>query len=240
MLSEQNKNRIERSFDVLKRIATGTTTIERQAKESFIVSTEKMPMTSVKISEFQKNKAMVFEEESVSHSRKEDVKLIKEAMDEAKHRNVIATNKYFFKCPLNLVILSHSNEREFAKYLTDKDYVSHIDAWIKSVDRGFYSIPYSYRKGTHQKEAKFNPDFFIKIGKDILVIEIKGDEDITAINKAKLRYAKRHFEEVNKKQSELTYYFKFLSPTDYSKFFEFLKKGTYQAYVSNLEAELES
>ena len=240
MLSEQNKNRIERSFDVLKRIATGTTTIERQAKEPFIVSTEKMPMTSVKISGFQKNKAMVFEEESVSHSRKEDVKLIKEAMDEAKHRNVIATNKYFFKCPLNLVILSHSNEREFAKYLTDKDYVSHIDAWIKSVDRGFYSIPYSYRKGTHQKEAKFNPDFFIKIGKDILVIEIKGDEDITAINKAKLRYAKRHFEEVNKKQNELTYYFKFLSPTDYSKFFEFLKKGIYQAYVSNLEAELES
>lgn len=240
MLNEQNKNRIERSFDVLKRTATGTTTIKRQAEEPFIVSTRKMPMTSVKISEFQKNKAMIFEEESISRSRKEDAKLIEEAKDGATYRNVIETNKYMFKCPLNLVILSHSNEREFARYLINKECAVHIDAWIKSVDRGFYSIPYSYRKGTHQKEAKFNPDFFIKIDKDILVIEIKGDEDITAINKAKLRYAKRHFEEVNKKQNKLSYYFKFLSPADYSKFFESVKKGTYKNYVSNLEAELES
>ena len=240
MLSEQNKNRIERSFDVLKRIATGTTTIEKQVKEPFIVRTGKMPMTSVKISEFQKNKAMIFEEESVSRSRKEDIKLIEEAKNGAIYQNVIEANKYLFKCPLNLVILSHRNERQFAKYLIDKEYAANIDAWIKSVDRGFYSIPYSYRKGTHQKEAKFNPDFFIKINKDILVVEIKGDEDITAINKAKLRYAKRHFEEVNKKQNEVTYYFKFLSPTDYSKFFESTKKGTHKDYVSNLEAELES
>lgn len=204
MLTEQNKNRIENSFDVLKRIATGTTTIERQAKEPFVLSTRKMPMTSVKISEFQKNKAMILEENSVSRSGKEDVKLIDEAKNSAMYQNVIRSNKYLFKCPLNLVILSHGNEREFAKYLIEKEYAAHIDAWIKSVDRGFYSIPYSYRKGTHQKEAKFNPDFFIKIDKNILVIEIKGDEDITAINKAKLRYSRKHFEEVNKKQNELT------------------------------------
>lgn len=240
MLSEQNKNRIERSFDVLKRTATGTTTIERQAKEPFVVGTRKMPMTSVKISEFQKNKAIIFEEESVSLSKKEDVTLIEEARNGAKYQNVIKVNKYLFKCPLNLVILSYGNEREFAKYLIEKEYTAHINAWIKSVDKGFYAIPFGYRKGTHQKEAKFNPDFFVKIDKDIVVVEIKGDEDITAINKAKLRYAKKHFEEVNKKQNELRYYFKFLSPADYSKFFESIKKGTYKNYVSNLEAELES
>jgi type III restriction enzyme len=141
---------------------------------------------------------------------------------------------------LNFVILSHGNERDFGRYLVDKEYFSHIDAWIKSVDSGFYSVPYSYRKGTHQKEANFNPDFFIKIANDILVVEIKGDEDVTSINKSKLKYAKSHFDEVNKKQNELSYYFKFLSPADYSKFFESIKKGTYKDYVSNLEAELES
>lgn len=240
MLSEQNKNRIERSFDVLKRIATGTTTIERQTKEPFLVNTKQIPMTSVKISEFQKNKAMIFEEDSVSRSRKEDIGLIKEAKNGAIYQNVIETNKYLFKCPLNLIILSHGNEREFAKYLIDKEYASHVDAWIKSVDRGFYSIPYSFRKGTHQKEAKFNPDFFIKISKDILAIEIKGDEDITSVNKSKLRYAKSHFAEVNNKQNELSYFFKFLSPADYSKFFESIKKGNYREYISNLEADLES
>lgn len=240
MLSERNKNRIERSFDVLKRIATGTTTIERRAKGPIIISTREMPMTSVKISEFQKNKSMIFEEQSVSRSRKEDVTLIEEARNGSIYQNVIEANKYLFKCPLNMVILSHSNEREFAKYLIDKEYAAHLDAWIKSVDRGFYSIPYSYRKGTHQKEAKFNPDFFIKINKEILVIEIKGDEDITAINKAKLRYTKSHFKEVNNKQKDLTYHFKFLSPADYSKFFESIKNGTFEDYVSNLEAELVS
>ncbi len=240
MVSVQNKNRIEKSFDVLKRKATGTTTIVRQAKEPFIVSTKKIPLVSVKLSDFQKNKAMIFEADSVSRSKKDDIKLIEEARNEATYQNVIEANKYLFKCPLNLVILSHGNEREFARYLIDKEFTPYIDAWIKSVDRGFYSIPYSYRKGTHQKEARFNPDFFIKISKDILVIEIKGDEDVTTINQSKLRYAKKHFNELNSKQSELSYFFKFLSPADYSKFFGAIKNKAYKEYVSNLEAELES
>ena len=247
MISEKNKNRIERAFDVLKREATGTTVIERKSEKPFVINTREMPMTSVKISEFKKNKSMVYIEDSVRLSKKEDIELLEEAKRKATYENIILANKYLFKCPLNVVILSHSNERDFAKRLVEKEIANKIDAWIKSVDRGFYAIPYSYRAGSptsiargggHQKEATFNPDFFIKIGNDILVVEIKGDEDITEVNKGKLKYAKKHFQEINKKQKKFRYYFKFLSPEDYTSFFDSIKNGTYRDYVSNLEAEL--
>ena len=247
MLTEENKNRIERAFDVLKREATKTTVIDRKAKEPFAVNTKDMPTNSEKFSDFQRNKAMIYEEQSVKLSRKEDADIIEEAKRKAKYENVLQANKYLFKCPLNTVILSHSNEREFARYLLKEEYAKCIDSWIKSVDKGFYSVPYSYRAGRpssiaigggHQKEAKFNPDFFIKIGKDVLVVEIKSDEDITEVNAGKLKYARRHFKELNERQNRNKYYFKFLSPQDFSNFFESIKDGTYKEYTSNLEAEL--
>ena len=181
-------------------------------------------------------------------SKPEDVKLINEARGEALGKNVInVENKYLFKCPLNTVILSHSNEKDFAGYLVEKEYAERIDAWIKSVDKGFYTVPYSFRAGTpsvseergsHQKWASFNPDFFIKVGKHILVVEIKSDEDITEVNKGKLRWAKKHFEEINKDQKNQIYHFYFLSPADFSTFFEKVVKQREFDYTSNLEAEL--
>lgn len=247
IVSEKNKNRIETAFHVLKREATGTTIIERKSQKLFIINTKQMPTSSAKISEFQQNKAMVYVKDSVKLSKKEDAELIEEAKGKATYENILDANKYLFKCPLNIAILSHSNERDFGEYLIRKDYAAKMDSWVKSVDQRFYAVPYRYRAGSptsiargggHQKEAKFNPDFFIKIGKDILVVEIKGDDDITEVNKGKLKHAKKHFQELNKKQKKFRYYFKFLSPEDYSLFFDSIKAGTYKNYVSNLEAEL--
>jgi hypothetical protein len=53
-----------------------------------------------------------------------------------------------------------------------------------------------------------------------------------------LKYAKIHFEELNKKQNRFKYYFKFLSPQDFPQFFEAIKAGNYAKYTNNLEAEL--
>lgn len=251
MVSEENKNRIEKSFDVLKREATGTTTIKRVAENPYIINTNDFAMASAKITEFQKNKAMIYESNSVKLSRKEDIEFIEEAKKKATFENVIPVSKYTFKCPLNIVIVSYSNERNFAEYIVKQECAEYIDGWIKNVDKGTdknsYRIPYSYRAGSvsslarnggHQKEAYFYPDFIIKIGKDILIIEIKSDEDITVINKAKLKYARKHIKELNDKQKQCKYYFKFLSRQDFSRFFEAIKNGTYRNYVSNLEAEL--
>ena len=80
--------------------------------------------------------------------------------------------------------------------------------------------------------------FLPKILANILVIEIKSDDDVNEINRGKLKYAKIYFNELNKKQNTEKYYFYFLSQTDYSAFFDKVIKNKQLSYISNLEAEL--
>ena len=118
-----------------------------------------------------------------------------------------------------------------------------IDAWIKSLDVGFYKIDYSWRKGEHPKQGSFNPDFFIKIGNDILVVETKDDKAYEGTagdeNKKKLEYAREHFNRLNGLQKEHNYYFKFLSPASYDLFFKGLRGKIYRDFKSEIEARLE-
>jgi type III restriction enzyme len=134
---------------------------------------------------------------------------------------------------------SYEPERKFIRGLTSEQTAKAIDAWIKSLDVGFYSIEYSWRKGEHPKQGSFNPDFFIKIGEDIIVAEIKMDNDASDENRAKLRYAKEHFKKVNGLQTEQKYHFKFLSPGSFDLFFKALNNGAYKDFKSELEAKLE-
>jgi type III restriction enzyme len=155
-------------------------------------------------------------------------------------------NKFNFKTPLNVVFTHSEPERKFVeKLIANSDL---IDAWIKSRDTGFYSIDYSWRKGEHPKQAKFNPDFFIKVGNKIIVIEIKEDTLINKIKengnlaketRAKYRYAIDHFQRLNSLQKEQVYYFSFLTPVDFDNFFGILKKGKFTGFKSKLDAELE-
>ena len=70
------------------------------------------------------------------------------------------------------------------------------------------------KKGDHTKQARFNPDYFIKLldSKDVLVVELKADADEGDENRAKLKFGLEHFERVNKAQSDAVYYMKFVSP----------------------------
>ncbi len=116
-----------------------------------------------------------------------------------------------------------------------------MDSWIKSTDQEFYKIEYAWRKGSAPKRGRFNPDFFIKIGKVIMVIEIKGDEEIanpTDENKAEWKAAKQHFKILNEQQKEMEYHFNFLTPEDYDYYFDSIRKRKYQ-FTSKLDAELE-
>jgi len=171
-----------------------------------------------------------------------DRKLLKELEeDESLPRSALikVTNKYNFKTPLNVALASYEPERRFIRGLTTDQTAKAIDAWIKSLDVGFYSIEYSWRKGEHPKQGSFNPDFFLRIGADIIVVEIKMDHDVSDENKAKLRYAREHFERVNGLQEEQSYYFKFLSPESFDLFFKALGNRTYKDSKSELEAKLE-
>lgn len=139
-------------------------------------------------------------------------------------------NSSVFKTPQSTILVSHSPEKEFVFRLLEHS--QYIDSWIKSPDKGFYSIDYEFWKGGKDRVRRgFNPDFFIKISIDdyiailrkngaeqyfnqlkdmqengietiIRVVEIKSDEDDDEATPAKAVWAKAHFEAVNQKLME--------------------------------------
>ena len=152
-------------------------------------------------------------------------------------------NQYQFQTPLAVVITNRKPERDFVKHLVKPENSAVVDGWIKNHDSQFYSIEFSWKKGQHNRRGLFNPDFFVKIGKDVLVVEIKDDpekDDPSPENKGKWRWADRHFKRLNKLQSEATYHLTFLSPCDYDLFFEKLRSGDYSAFASHLDRLLSS
>ncbi|HLE07698.1 MAG TPA: DEAD/DEAH box helicase family protein [archaeon] len=243
-ISDENKITIENALNVIRRDFQTTTKIEMKSKKPFQVNTKEIRSESIRPSELQRTKAIMFTEESLNKSSPENLKVVKDSIKEAVNKFVLVIkNSYCYKCQLNITILSHSNEIKFAELLTDENekYYTFIDAWIKSVNSGFYSIPYRLRTKTrHTKWPNFNPDFFMKSENDILIVEIKGDEDISEENQSKLIWAETHISELNSKQNKRKYYFYFLSPEDFSKFFEeVIKKGN-RKYESSLMAQLRS
>lgn len=151
-----------------------------------------------------------------------------------------------FKTPANVLYASHEPERKFSDLLFE---VSHlIEAFIKPPDRGCYSFPYSYKPAktgkTHAVNEFFNPDYFIRLkdSHDVLVVEIKHDGDDSSRNKAKYRDGKAHFAQLNVTLKEAgepwMYHFYFLSPEDYSQFFDRMKDGKFAKWSSGLMVEL--
>lgn len=151
-----------------------------------------------------------------------------------------------FKCPLNLLYVTYEPEILFVKSLFNN--IDLIDSFIKSPDKGFYSLPYSYKphsmSKTHVHHELFNPDFFIKVGTDIIVVEIKKDGDDSNKNKAKLKDGLSHFnllnEELELKEEEDRYYFKFLSSenNDYLNFWQAIRENRYKEWMSTLMIKL--
>ena len=90
----------------------------------------------------------------------------------------------------------------------------------------------------------FNPDFFLRLkdSHDVLVVEIKQDGDDNNRNKAKFRDANAHFKRLNEVLTEAAkpwrYHFYFLSPEDYTMFFDRIQDGKYNGWRSGLMREL--
>jgi type III restriction enzyme len=110
---------------------------------------------------------------------------------------------------------------------------------------GFYEIDYFWKKGEHPKRGKFNPDFFIKTGKIILIAEIKDDLEISNTspeNKKKYEYACAHFERINKHLAKIhkgeTYKFNFLTPSDFGSYFQSIREGSVGDFRSQLDVAL--
>jgi type III restriction enzyme len=109
----------------------------------------------------------------------------------------------------------------------------------------FYEIDYAWKKGTAPKRGKFSPDFFIKVGDIILVVEIKGDEELrepSEENRKKNEYAIAHFKQLNayleQKGSPTFYKFNFISPVNFTTFFQHIREGRVKGFRSRLDVKL--
>ena len=242
-VSELNRIAILKAFGVIRRKGAKSLRLEIEAKDLVKINTRDMKKNSLGVGSLRRDSTIFWDDYSMSTGEEADRKLLKELEeDESLPRSALTkvANKYNFKTPLNVVFASYAPERKFIKGLTSDETARAIDAWIKSLDVSFYSIEYSWRKGEHPKQGSFNPDFFIKKDNDIIVVEIKMDNDVSDENRAKLRYAKEHFGRVNDLQKEQRYYFKFLSPGSFDFFFKALMNGAYKDFKSELEAKLET
>jgi type III restriction enzyme len=241
-MSEANRNQTLAAFGVIRRKGTKSLRLKIEAKKIIKMNTKVISKNSIGVGSLRRDSTVFWDDYSMSLGEAVDRKWLKELEeDESFPRSALikVENKYNFKTPLNVALASYEPERRFIRGLTAEQTAQAIDGWIKSLDVGFYSIEYSWRKGEHPKQGSFNPDFFIKADNGIIVVEIKMDNDVSAENKAKLRYAREHFARVNELQEEQRYYFKFLSPGSYDLFFKALREKTYKDFKSELEAKVE-
>jgi len=243
-VSEENRQRLYRAFNVLHRGSSKTVRYRMTPNAIIPLATSERKRDSVGVGSLRRGEATIFyDDNSLTMSDEETRVVLKTVVDdEDLPRSAIehASNVFHFKTPLNLVIADHKPERDFVRHLIKPENAAVIDSWVKSTDQDFYPIEYAWRKGEHPKRGFFNPDFFIKVDRHVLVIEIKGDEELAEPsdeNKGKYKGAVQHFQTLNAQQSEVQYHFHFLTPTDYDTFFQFLRDRNY-SFVSRLDAAL--
>lgn len=250
-LIQKNRTKILQSFGTLLRKASKTVVIEKKINDLTIVLTKDLASESCGIGNFRRDYSVFYTNNWKNEVLNEDQQKIFEQVieDESLPRKAIKEqNEFLFKTPVNIVFTNAEPERKFVEYLCKKEIVEKIESWIKSRDKGFYSIEYSWRKANHQKLGNLNPDFIIKIKKNdfeyLIVIENKSDKDDCDENKAKYKYAKEHFEKLNEKLEEQEikqkYIFHFLSPNGYATFFEYLKNETLLEGQDKFRCELEN
>jgi type III restriction enzyme len=244
LVSEQNLQQLYRAMGNMQRQVAKAVRIEREPKQLFMISTKDLPRRSTALTSFRRDATVFHDSESLALSDDADQRALNEILAEdspyPRSADREIDNKFRFRSPVNVVLTTHTPEREFTRRLFEPGIAEKIRAWIKSPDVGFYEIAYSWRRGDHTKQGKFNPDYFIRLAdsKDVLVVELKADDDDTDENKAKLAYAMEHFACVNEVQDEAAYHMKFLSPVSYDAFFQATRDGEAQTFESGLQALL--
>lgn len=243
LITDKNVQKILASFSTIMRRNSKKIEYKQVYDSPIQISTNSMKQESFGISNFRKTEYCLFhtenyEDESLNDAQKSILKEFINSEDFLKSSTKLVNSNLFKTCS-NFVVTTSLPEKKFVEELIKKDNASIISSWVKSKNRGFYSINYSMKSGSNESRNReykiqgFNPDFFIKVTQEnmtyILVNEIKADKDDSAENKAKYKYAKQHFEILNQKLKDAeimqTYIFHMLSPEGYETYFSELKKA---------------
>ena len=240
-LTEDNVLKINGKFTGLLRKKRSSAGYRNKANEFKTVQTSDMRSSTNSYSALRNGRTIFYSSDVSNDLGVEEFNVFKFMQDELQGKQLKQINAYDFKTPQSLIIVSQSPERKFVEMLTKKEVAQKIDCWIKSRDVAFYAITYVLKRGTNPKD--FNPDFFVKVGNNIIVIETKADNDITRENYSKMIDAQKHFVKLNEKLKEANqkehYFFNILSPVSYPTFEKMLKDGTYfNGFNSDLEVKL--
>lgn len=248
-LVEANKQKILTMFSTLLRKKGKTIVNVRELNSPQPISTSEIENESLSVGNLRQDCTVFYSDNYEEELNGENLDIIQAIIDDESFpkgstKNI---NPYLFKTPLDLVFTKKEPEKSFVQLLCKKENAAIVESWVKSRNQNFYSIEYSITSngGRHSKQLGFNPDFFIKIVKDgvkyIIVVETKSDNDNSLENRAKLKYAKQYFRDLNNElaKSAITdkYIFHFLSPSSYSVFFEYLRNG--QLLQEKFRSELE-
>ncbi|MBN1970069.1 MAG: DEAD/DEAH box helicase family protein [Candidatus Delongbacteria bacterium] len=236
-LIEKNMQKILSSFNTLLRKAGKTTNYERKAKEPYKITTKSIEKESIAVGNLRHNATVFYSSNYTTELDVEDKEILNAVIEDESFPKSSSKeiNSFLFKVPLDLIFTRGEPERKFIEHLCKNENAKLLESWIKSRDMSFYSIEYSITSvgGKHSKIQSFNPDFFIKLKsrdqQHYIVVEIKSDNDVNEDNKAKNKYAKLHFDNLNKelkaKNINEMYHFHFLSPNSYVVFFDYLRNG---------------
>ena len=247
VITRKIKNTFLNSMNVLFRDYSKSVSYETNPTEFKKVSTKELGGVSAELSSLKKNKVIFYTEKfnisELDDATKVALEEVEDTTNSYKHMKV--ENSYLFKTPQRALFTTGDPETKFVKELIKQNISSSIDAFIKSNDTNFYSFDYSWKKGSHQQYGKFNPDFFIKKGDLIIVVEVKDDSQIInpdTENIGKYKAAQRHFDIINKYLADngetVSYKFTFLTPRSYQVFFKLLESGD-PAKIQNFNSDLD-
>ena len=243
--TESMKQKFLQSLGTLRRKSSENVRYTPVINRHLEFSTRQRQSDSVGAAELRNTKTIFYTAQTRAGLVDEQIEFFDEVSEAGSgFKCILVSNRYDFKTPLNAVIADSENERRFINMLLQPENVTCYDAWLKSTSTRFYEIDYAWKKGEHPKRGKFNPDFFIKAGDFMLVIEIKGDEELhepSEENRKKNEYAKAHFQRINEhleqEASPVRYKFNFLTERNFNQFFQALRDGNIVAFRSELDVK---
>lgn len=245
-ITDDNRQKFLQSLGTLRRKAAKRVVYKLSPKALASVNTSTRQVESCSAAELRRGSKTVFYvpgcESTLVDEQKEFFQEVKDPDGDFRGGREEVTNNVDFKTPVNLVIADATPERKFVRLLVARDNAQKIDGWLKNTAVRFYCIEYAWKKGNKPKRGEFSPDFFIKQGDQIFVVEIKGDEEIddpSADNIKKHEYATEHFKRLNqwleKAKIPTRYQFNMISPKSYNVFFQKLRDYGVVGFRSDLD-----
>ena len=250
-ITEENRQKILQALGPLKRKTAKRVVYKLTPQALTTVSTRERPAISCSAAELRRGDKTAFIPPDCENTiPDEQIEFFREVEDPDGHFSagrVILANAHDFKTPCNIAIADSWPERRFIRLMCERPNALALDAWLKSAPQRYYAIDYAWKKGEHPKRGEFSPDFFIKKGNIVYVVEIKDDgeiDDPLPENQKKFEYAQEHFERMNKWLSDTgqtdRYQHNWMSPKSFNRFFQLLREDKANGFRSELDVALHS